>query len=241
MRRKAFHCERASYSCPVAVFVGLVVQELKLGSCRNRGIDHLLSGDALVPPLLVQFMRFLCPRLVGIAWDLPFLPLHLQRPVQRLPEWLQLFLVLLPNDVDLGIVGYVPQGDVGHPLVDEPLPHVAVGGHLRRGAAGQLGLLELPVLAVGEDVVGIAGAHDAGAGQGQRDAGGVDGDPPTPPLLGHVGRGAGAASGVQHHVTRVGGHKDAAFYYLRVRLNDIGLVICKVPRTCVGPNISVNS
>ena len=110
-------------------------------------------------------------------------------------------LVLLPDDVDLGVVGDVPQGDVGHPLVDEPLPHVAVGGHLRRGAAGKLRLLELPVLAVGEGVVGIAGAHDASPRQGQGDAGGVDSDPPPPPLLGHVGRGAGAAGGVQHHVT----------------------------------------
>ena len=40
-----------------------------------------------------------------------------------------------------------------------------------------------PLLAIGEYVVGIAGAHDAGAGQRQGDAGGVYGDPPPPPLL----------------------------------------------------------
>ena len=116
---------------------------------------------------------------------------------------------------------------MGNPLVDEPLPQVAVGGHLRRGAAGDLGLLELPVLAVGQDVVGIAGAHDAGAGQGQGDAAGVDGDPPPPPLLGHVGRGAGAAGRVQHQVAGVGGHQDAAFYDFRTCLYHIYLVSAK--------------
>ena len=45
----------------------------------------------------------------------------------------------------------------------------------------------------------------------KRDAGGVDGDPAPAPLLGDVGRGAGAAGWVEHKVAGIGGHQDAAF------------------------------
>ena len=72
------------------------------------------------------------------------------------------------------------------------------------------GFLDLAVAAVGEQVVGIACAHDAGAGKGEGDAGGVDGDPAAAPLLGDVRGGAGAAGGVEDEVAGVGGHEDAA-------------------------------
>ena len=149
------------------------------------------------------------PVVIGFPGDLPFLPLP-QDPVQLGADGFHIPLVFLVDDVDLGVVGDVAQGDVGHALVHETLADVAVGGHLRRVAAGQLGLLDLPVPAVRQDVVGVAGAHDAGAGQGQGDAGGVDGDPPPPPLLRHVGGGARTTGGVQHQVSRIGGHQDAA-------------------------------
>ena len=44
-----------------------------------------------------------------------------------------------------------------------------------------------------------------------------------PPLLGDVGRGAGAAGRIQHQVARIGGHQDAAFQDPRSSLNDIRL------------------
>ena len=61
------------------------------------------------------------------------------------------------------------------------LPRVA--GCEGRGA-GDLGFLELAFSRVGQQVVRIACAHDAGAGQRQRDARGVDRDPAAAPLLG---------------------------------------------------------
>ena len=144
-----------------------------------------------------------------------------QSSIQRGAERLQFPLVFLVDNVDLGVVGDVPQGDVGHALVHEALADVAVGGHLRRVAPGQLGLLDLSVPAIGQDVVGVTGAHDAGAGQGQGDAGGVDGDPPPPPLLGHVGGGAGAAGGVQHKVAWISGHQNATLDQSCRRLHHI--------------------
>ena len=134
--------------------------------------------------------------------------------VQIVPEGFELFLELVVDNVDLGVVGDGAEGDVGHTLVDEPLADVAVGGHFRGGTAGKLGFLELAVAAVGENVVGIPRAHDAGAGQGQGDTGCVDGYPPPAPLFGHVAGGAGAAGGVQHQVPWVGGHQYQALYYL---------------------------
>jgi hypothetical protein len=91
-------------------------------------------------------------------------------------------------------------------LINEALPDVAVRGSLRRTRARDLGFFLLPVLAVGKEVILIASTHDAGAGQRERNTGGVDGDPAASPLLGDVGGGAGAAGGVEDEVARVGGH-----------------------------------
>ncbi len=44
------------------------------------------------------------------------------------------------------------------------------------------------------------------AGQRKRDAGCINGEPATAPLLGDKGGGAGAAGGIKHEVTGVGGH-----------------------------------
>ena len=102
---------------------------------------------------------------------------------------------------------------MGHALVDEALADVAVTGGFGGGFTLDLSLFELAGAAVGEQVVGIAGAHDAGAGQGEGDAGGVDGDPAAAPLFGDVCGGAGATGGVEHEVAGVGVHEDAALDY----------------------------
>ena len=58
------------------------------------------------------------------------------------------------------------------------------------------------------------------------DAGGVDGDPAAPPLLGDVRRGAGAAGGVQEEVAGVGGHQDATLWNKPLScLHDINLCL----------------
>ena len=103
----------------------------------------------------------------------------------------------VPDDVDLGVVGDGLEGDVGHPLTDEAVADAAVSGLAGGEATGNFRLFLLTFRAVGEEIVGITGAHDAGAGQCQGDAGGVEGDPAAAPLFGDIGGGAGAASGVE--------------------------------------------
>ena len=128
---------------------------------------------------------------------------------KRLAQRLQCLLPLLPDHVDLGVVGNGLERDVGYALVHEPLPDVVVGGRVGGCPASDLGFFELSVAAVGEQVVGIARAHDAGAGERQSHAGSVNGDPAAAPLLGDVGSGAGAAGWVEDEVAGVGGHEDA--------------------------------
>jgi hypothetical protein len=52
---------------------------------------------------------------------------HCFATAELLAQRLQLGLPLLPDHVDLGVVGDGLQRDVGHPLVDEPLAHALVG------------------------------------------------------------------------------------------------------------------
>ena len=142
-----------------------------------------------------------------------------------------------PDHVDLGVVGDGFQRDVRHALVDEALADVVVGGRVGRGRAGDVGLLAAALGAVGEQVEGELRAHDPGAGQRQRHAGGVDGDPAPAPLLGDEGGGAGAAGRVEHEVAGVGGHEEAAFDDLRARLNHIDLVCADSCHADVRPKI----
>ena len=51
-----------------------------------------------------------------------------------------------------------------HPLVDESLAHIAIGRRLHGWPTLDFRLLGLPLLAIRQQVVGIASAHDAGAG-----------------------------------------------------------------------------
>ena len=60
-----------------------------------------------------------------------------------------------------------------------------------------------PSRAVGQQVVGITGAHDAGAGKRQRNARRVDRDPAAAPLLGDIGGRAGPAGRIEHEVAGV--------------------------------------
>ena len=235
MGRDAFHGEGAGDPHLAAVFVGLVVQVLVLGVGGDGCVDLPLAFDAQLPPAFMQIQRLRRPLFPGVSRYLPLLPLGFESAVQLRADGLQFPLVVLVDDVDLGVVGDVAQGDVGHALVHETLPDAAVGGHFGGIPAGELGLLDLPIAAVGQDVPGVAGAHDASAGQRQGDAGGVDGNPAPAPLLGHVGGGAGAAGGVQHQVAGVSGHQDAAFYHFGVGLYHVGLVVSECARLSVGP------
>ena len=135
--------------------------------------------------------------------------------VQLLAQRLQLRLPLVPDDIDLGVVGDGLERDVRHALIDEAVADVPMHGLRARRGAGDFGFLDLAFAGIGQQVIRIPRAHDAGAGQRQRHARGVNCDPAAAPLLGDVGGGAGTAGRVEHKVARVGGHQDAALNDLR--------------------------
>jgi hypothetical protein len=177
------------------------------------------------------------PEVLGGARNLPLLPGFAHRGIQRLAQGLQGLLPPIPDDVDLGVVGDGLERDVGDALVDEAVADVA-SGRLRRGcAAGDLGLFELARGRVGEQVIGKTGAHDAGTGQRERHAGGVDGDPATTPLFGDIGGCAGAASWVEDEVARVGGHQNAALDQLCTGLYNVDLFICEAAGSSICPDV----
>ncbi|OIQ71873.1 hypothetical protein GALL_465070 [mine drainage metagenome] len=103
---------------------------------------------------------------------------------------------------------------------------------------GDFSFLDLAFAGIGQQVEGITRTHDAGTGQRQRHAGGVNRDPAAAPLFGDVGAGAGAAGGVEHEVAGVSGHQHAAFNDLRIRLNDVNLLIRKSSRLRVRPDVT---
>ena len=76
--------------------------------------------------------------------------------------------------LDVRVVGDGLEGDVRHALVDEALADVAFGRSTRGGMlAGELRLLLDAFGRVGQQVVGVLGGHEAGAGQGKGDPAGV--------------------------------------------------------------------
>ena len=131
-----------------------------------------------------------------MARDFPFLPVAVHRLVELPAQGLQLLLVLFPDDIDFGVVGNGLQSDVRHPLIDEALADVPLGGRIGGRFAGEFRFLGLAFGRIRQQVVRVTSAHDPGAGQGESDAGGVDGDPAPAPLFGDIGGGAGTAGGV---------------------------------------------
>src|SRR5437899_12850697 len=104
--------------------------ELRLGG--DGRVDLLLPPDARLPPVSVHRLRDVRPLGFGLARDLPLLPLLLQRGVELLAQRLQPRLPLLPDDVDLRVVGDGLERNVGYALVNEALTDVAMR-RLRRG------------------------------------------------------------------------------------------------------------
>ena len=85
------------------------------------------------------------------------------------------------------------------------MTNVAMHGLRTRRGAGDFCFLDLAFAGVGQQVKRIACAHDAGTGQGQRHARGINRDPAAAPLLGDSGSGAGTAGRIEHEVAGVGG------------------------------------
>src|SRR5215472_4753824 len=113
-------------------------------------------GDASLPPVGVQFLRWLRPRFVRFPRNLPFLPLFLERAGELLAQRLQHTLPLVPDDVDLSVVGDGLEGDVRHAFVDESEANVAVNGLRTRRSVGYFGLLELAFAGISQQVIRVA-------------------------------------------------------------------------------------
>ncbi|MCY1529509.1 hypothetical protein D9M68_646580 [compost metagenome] len=145
----------------------------------------------------MQLLGLFRPLLTRFARDLPLLPGLLQQPVQLRAQRFQRLLPLLPDHVDLGVVGDGFQRDVRHAVIDKAVADVAMHGLAARRRARDFSLLQLTFTRISQQVVGIARTHYAGAGQGKCDARRVDGDPAAPPLFGDGGRGAGTAGRVK--------------------------------------------
>src|SRR4051794_11229817 len=82
-------------------------------------------------------------------------------------------------------------------------------------------LLLVPVHRVGKQVPRVSRAHDALPGKGKSDAGRVDRDPSTPPLLSHKGSRSTATRWVEDDIAGVRSHQHASLNELRRCLNDI--------------------
>jgi hypothetical protein len=86
MRRKPLHRERPRHPDLALVFIRFVVEILEIGFSRNGSVDLFLPCDALLPPLGMQFPGFLRPFAIGLARNLPFLPLLFERLIQLLAQ-----------------------------------------------------------------------------------------------------------------------------------------------------------
>ena len=103
---------------------------------------------------------------LAFARDLPLFPILAQFSIELRPQGFHHVLKLLPDHVDFGVVGDVFEHDMGHSLVDEAVADVAVGGRSGGSLASYFRLFELASRRIGQQIVGVTCAHDAGSGQG---------------------------------------------------------------------------
>ncbi len=121
MRRQALYRERPGYAHLALIFVGLVIEVFVLGFGGDGGVDFLLARDACLPPFRVQAFGFGGPGVFGFARDLPFFPRLFQCRVERPAQGFERELILVPDDVDFGVVGDGFQRDVRNAFVVEAL------------------------------------------------------------------------------------------------------------------------
>ena len=224
MRREAFDSERPSDADAVLVDVRLVVEILESGLGGDGGVDLLFQGNASLPPFGVGVFGGGSPFGVRHARDFPCFPCFAERRVQSLPRQRQRLLPFVRDDVDLGVVGDGTRCNVRAPSVDESMADVAMCRCALGRRARDLAFFALAVNTVGEEIVRVACAHEARAGEGKRDPRCVDSDPASTPLLGDIGGCAGAAGRIQNEIAGVGGHEDATFDQPFVCLNNVYLI-----------------
>jgi hypothetical protein len=105
VRRQALDRERAGHSDLPWVGIRLVVEVFLVGIAGDRGVDLALARDAGLPPTCVEAPGLGGPTGIGLAWDLPLLPVFSECCIEALVQRLQDRLVPLPDNVNLGVVG----------------------------------------------------------------------------------------------------------------------------------------
>ncbi len=143
VRTEALHGEGAGHADFLLVVVGLVVEIFKLSLGGDGGVDLLLPGNAGLPPVGVQLPGRSRPLGIGLARNLPLLPGLFECCVQRLAQRRQLRLPLVPDDIDLRVVGDGLERDVRHALIDKTVADVSMHRLRTRRGAGDFGFLEL--------------------------------------------------------------------------------------------------
>jgi hypothetical protein len=126
--RQALDSERAGDADARVVGIGLFVEVLEFRLGGDRGVVLLLPADARMPPFGMQLLRR-----VGIARDFPLLPVLGEGGVESVAERFERLPLLLPNYVDLRVVGDRTQRDMWHPLVDEAMANVTMRWRFLRG------------------------------------------------------------------------------------------------------------
>ncbi len=238
MRRQALDRERPGDAHSRFVFIGAVVAQFDVGGLGDRGVDLLLTGYAALPPLRMGLLRGGGPCRRSLARDFPVLECLAERGVQLRAQRLQLRLPLLVDDVYLGIICNISQRDVRRSLVDEAQAEVLMGRSVRQEFAGDVLLFATPFNTIGQQVIGIARAHQPSARERERDTRGVDRDPAAAPLLGDIGRRARTAGRIKHKVTGVCRHQDATLNDIGGSLNNIDFCFSKTSRSNIVPIVS---
>ena len=225
VRGEAFDGEGTGDTNLLFVLVRFVVEVFELGLGGDGGIDFPLPGDAGLPPGGVEFPRCLGPFGVGFAGNFPLLPTTFHGGVQLFAQRFQGLLPCLPDDVDFGIVGDGFESDMGDTLVNKAVADVVLESkplRSKRGTVG-LGLFFRAIWTIGKEVKRVASTHDAGSGQGQSDAGGVNGNPTAAPFFTHRRTCARSTGRVEDKVTGIGRHQQTSFVNFYARLDDINL------------------
>ncbi len=128
MGREAFDREGASHADFLFVFIGFVVEIFVFGLGCDGCVDFFLTGDALLPPLRVEFLGILGPFLISFAGDFPFFPFLADSLIQAFAQGFEGLLEFVPDDVYLDIIRDGFQSDMRDALVNETLADIAVSG-----------------------------------------------------------------------------------------------------------------
>ena len=147
-------------------------------------------------------------------------------------------LPLLPDVVDQQVVGDRAEHNVRQSFVDEALANIAAHRRICRTAQRKFGLLGTSLPAICKQIPWVARCHHPSTCERKRDAAGVDCDPSPAPLFSNIGCCARSTGRVQHQITWVRRHEDAARHYLVLRLHHIDLILLAAS---IRPNVVPDS